>query len=690
MYMSDIKKMKVGDLLVRDEYITNEQLHEALQVQKQRSQYIPIGEICIELHFISKGTLKDILRTNQKHIPLGELVVNMGIVTSEQMDAALKDQKKNKKKLGETLISNGFITETDLVDSLAIQLGIPKITPDINLIDKSLLQGLSQPFLFKHEFLPAFKELNGKAATLTVIMSDPLDEETIHTLRNFFGCNIEPAIAATSQINKTINHYFNKLELGPVRNQNNEEDFKDKKIEEMVIGGTDLSQASGDAVIEVLNFIITSAIYEGASDIHIEPMERTFRVRYRIDGMLCHKTDLPKSIIQNLISRIKVLCGLDISEKRRHQDGRISARIMGKDLDLRISTYASMWGENVVIRILHRQSTLIDLDELGFSPINRAMFDKIVNYPSGIILATGPTGSGKTTTLYASLQYLNGMDKMIITVEDPVEYTIEGVVQGKLDAKLGLTYMDFLKSMMRQDPDVIMIGEIRDSVAADAAIQASLTGHKVFSTFHTEDTTGALLRLMEMGIDAFLISSTVVSIVAQRLVRCLCNKCKAIYTPEEAIFKSFCVHGVDTDKYKFYTPVGCEECNYTGFKGRTAIHELLVVNDAIRDAILERKPSSHIRMVAREKANLISMRDDGFYKATEGITSLEEVVRVVFYNEGDELTTRHADELIATCKMEDAGEISDLGLPFHSVDGAPVKNRVVHDDSETRAASNDD
>ncbi len=688
--MKDIEKMKVGDLLVRDGYITDEQLSEALLIQKQRSKYIPIGEICIELHFISKAMLKNILRLHQKHIPLGELIVNMGLVTPEQMETALEDQKVSKKKLGETLITNGFITEADLVDSLAIQLGIPKITPDINLIDKSLLQGLSQPFLFKHEFLPAFKELKGDAATLTVIMSDPLDEETIHTLRNFFGCNIEPAIAAKSQLNRTINHYFNKLELGPLLTQNTENSFKETTFNGLVIGGTDLSKASGDSIVEILNFLISSAISEGASDIHIEPMERTFRVRFRVDGILCHKTDLPKSIIQNVISRIKVLCGLDISEKRRHQDGRIEARIMGQEMDLRVSTYASMWGENIVIRILHRQSTLIDLDELGFSPINRAMYNKIVNYPSGIILATGPTGSGKTTTLYASLQYLNAMDKMIITVEDPVEYTIEGVVQGKIDAKLGLTYMDFLKSMMRQDPDVIMIGEIRDSIAADAAIQASLTGHKVFSTFHTDDTTGALLRLMDMGIDTFLISSTVVSIVAQRLVRRLCSKCKTLYTPEESIFNSFCVHGVDTDKYNFYTSVGCKECNYTGFKGRTAIHEVLVVNDAIRDAILERKPSSHIRMVAREKANLISMRDDGFYKATEGITSLEEIVRVVFYNEGDELTTRHADELVATCKMEDSGGLSDLGLPFHSKDGAPVENRVVHSGSGERAAVNDD
>ncbi len=389
---------------------------------------------------------------------------------------------------------------------------------------------------------------------------------------------------------------------------------------------------------------------EGASDVHIEPLEKVLRVRYRIDGILIHKTDLPISMAPSLISRVKVLASLDISERRRHQDGRIEARVMGKEVDLRVSTYACIWGENVVIRLLFRKSALVDLDVLGFSPLNIKKVKKILESPSGIVLVTGPTGSGKTTTLYASLCYLNKMDKKIITVEDPVEYTIEGVVQGKLDSKLGLTHIDFLKSMMRQDPDVLMIGEIRDKIGVEAAIQAALTGHKVFSTFHTDDTTGALLRLMDMGIDTFLISSTVVSVIAQRLIRILCPVCKVPYEPGEDILSSYSIHPVNFKKYTFYKAGGCSTCNNTGYKGRTGIHELLIVNDAIRDAILARKPSGQIRPVARNSANLISMREDGFYKAAQGITSLEEVVRVVFYNESDAQEPRFADELVALCE----------------------------------------
>jgi Tfp pilus assembly pilus retraction ATPase PilT len=324
--------------------------------------------------------------------------------------------------------------------------------------------------------------------------------------------------------------------------------------------------------------------------------------------------------------------------------------VQDKEIDLRTSVYASVYGENVVIRILHRRSELVDLDTLGLSPVNRVRYQQILDQPAGIILATGPTGSGKTTTLYASLDYLNDGEKAIITVEDPVEYTIEGVVQGQLIPKIGLTYPDFLKSMMRQDPDVIMVGEIRDKEAAAAVIQAALTGHKVLSTFHTDDTTGALLRLMDMGIDTFLISSTIVSVIAQRLVRVLCPHCRKPDVPEEGLLASFGVRDIDPDRYAFNRPVGCGKCGNTGFNGRTAIHELLCLNDPIRDAILARRTSSQIRQIARHEAKLISMREDGFFKATKGITSLEEVLRVVFYNESDQQSARKADDIVRYCK----------------------------------------
>lgn len=639
--MNPNNKLRIGELLVQEGLITTEQLDQALLVQKNQKAYKPLGMVCIELKFLSRADLNRILKKYQKNIRLGELLINLGLITPEQLKEALEQQKSEGGKLGDILIKKGIITETSLINTLTIQMGVPKIIPDFHLIDKKLLEGISEEFLMKYGVLPAFKGDD----VLTLIMGNPLDEETIHDLSKIFKCKIEPAIAPSKDIQDAIKQHYQKVTLGS-------QGVYQEDTKELIIGDTNLSRERGDNIVSILDYIIANAIMEGASDIHIEPAEKILRIRYRVDGIMCHKTDLPISLASSLTSRIKVLCKLDIAEKRRHQDGRIEARIMDKEIDLRVSIYASAYGESVVIRILHRQTKLIELDSLGLSPANRTRFQQILEQPSGIILVTGPTGSGKTTTLYACLNYLNDGQRAIITVEDPVEYTIEGVVQGQLNPKLGLTYSDFLKSMMRQDPDVIMVGEIRDTVAAEAVIQTALTGHKVLSTFHTDDTTGALLRLMDMGIDTFLISSTVVSIVAQRLVRVLCQHCSKPYVPDQYLLASFGVSSIGADKFKFYQPVGCSYCADTGFKGRTAIHELLFVNDPIRDAILARKTSSQIRIVAQNQAKLISMHEDGFYKATKGITSLEEVIRVVFRNESDERPLRSAEEIVALCEKE--------------------------------------
>lgn len=651
--MEKLEKLKVGELLVQEGLITHKQLEEVLERQNKKDTYQPVGEMCVNLNFISKADLNKLLKRYKKRIQLGDLLVNMGLVTQKQIEDAINDVKAGKKKLGKVLVEHDIITESSLVNALSLQLGIPKIVPDINLIDRNLQKKLNMEFMKKNEVIPAFKEEN----VLTVIMADPLDETTIVDLEKFFKCQIDPAIAMSNDILKVLSLQYNDLGL----EKTGRISFKEKGL---VIGDKDLSREAKDDVVRIVNFLISNAIIEEASDIHIEPRESLLNVRYRIDGILQHKTDLPMSISSKLTSRIKVLCGLDIAEKRRHQDGRIDARILNKEFNLRVSTYASMYGESIVIRILRRASKLINLDRLGFSPLNLTQFKKILDYPSGIVLATGPTGTGKTTTLYAALNYLNDGKKMIITVEDPIEYAIDGVIQGQLDTKIGHTYMDFLKSMMRQDPDIIMIGEIRDKTGAEAAVQTALTGHKVLSTFHTDDTTGALLRLMDMGIDTFLISSTVVSVVAQRLVRVLCEYCKKQFVPSEEDLSSFNgITNIDLSKLKFYEPQGCSECSDIGFKGRTSIHELLVVNDSVRDAILKRKPSSQIRTIARKSAHLISMVEDGFYKAALGITSLREVIRIGFFNESDSLYQRPADELLECCE-EKGRAFSEVGLPI--------------------------
>lgn len=635
------EKLKIGELLVRESFITSKQLEEALAEQGKEDRYVPLGEECVKLNFISKTELRQIIRKYQKNIHLGEIMVNLGLVTQEQIDEALEIQKIEEKKLGKILIENGFVSESNLVDTLSTQLGIPKIIPSVNIIDRKLLEGVGKNFLLKNECLPAFKD----GDTLTVIMSDPLSEETIRTLRNLFKCTIEPAVATSEEILKTI-----RLIYGDIKTALKTADVEQiiSPLKGFIIGDTDLSVQAKDDAVGIVNFILSNAIMEGATDIHIEPQENRLRVRYRIDGLLRHKTDLPLYMAPGLASRIKAVCGLDITDRRKHQDGRIRAQVMKKEFDLRISTYASILGESVTIRILPRHISLIDVEMLGFSPTNLSLYKKILHLPSGITLITGPSGCGKTTTLYASLNYLGNTEKKIITVEDPVEYRIEGVVQGQISEKTGLTYSTFLRSMLRQDPDVIMVGEIRERASAEAVVETALTGTKVLTSMHTDDATGALLRLLEMGTQTFLVSSTGMSVVSQRLVRLLCPYCKEPHVPDDHVLSYFgSISPLNPENYAFYTPIGCIECDNTGFKGRTAVHEILTVNNDIRDAILAKMPFSKIRPIARQSAGLLSMVEDGFYKATKGITSLEEIIRLVSYDESDKLTPRSSEEVVA-------------------------------------------
>jgi type IV pilus assembly protein PilB len=634
---------KLGELLIKEGLITSEQLEEAMAVQKKQQIYMPLGEICVDLKFITRDQLRKTLGTHQNRIALGDLLTNLGLVTSEQVREALKEQKVTRKKIGQILVKKGFLTDNALISALNMQLGIPKITPHPSLIDKNLLKGVNETFLRKNEALPAFKQ----GRELTVLMADPLNQAAITDLEKFFGCKIQPAIASAEEIQNAITQCFRVDPTGGAADAQ----------KDLVIGQTNVSAESGDTAVGIVNYIISDGYKERASDIHIEAQEKGLRVRYRIDGVLYHKTDLPLFLAPSVISRIKVLCGLDIAERRRHQDGRIEAKVMDKELDLRVSTYVAVYGESIVIRILKRETTLIELDALGFNPANRVKYAELLDEPAGIMLVTGPTGSGKTTTLYASLNYLNNMFRKIITVEDPVEFTLDGIVQGHLDPKLDLTYADFLKSMMRQDPDVLMVGEIRDRVGAEAVIQASLTGHKVLSTFHTEDTTGALLRLIDIGIDPFLISSTVVAVLSQRLVRVLCPNCRQPFTPREEVLASFVVELEEVKPFTFHQPKGCLHCNGTGFKGRVGLHELLVVNEPIRDAIQGRHTSSQIRLIAREQAALVSMREDGFYKATQGVTTLEEIMRVVFHHESDAVAPRSAKQIVALCEGKEPPDL---------------------------------
>ena len=453
-------KLRIGEILVNYGYITGEELKKALQVQEK--SYKSLGQTCVDLGFISSIDLTKIFRKHRKHMYLGELLVNMGIINGEQLDAVLQRQKSEKKRIGELLIESGYLTEDQLARSLSMQLGIPIITPDLQLIDQKLAKRFNEAFLRRQMAVPAFE----REGVVTLIMADPLSESVMNDFKKYFNTRIEPAIAVSSSIGQLLDALFNKIEYGQKElSRNAEVILKDK---DLIIGNESYAKESKDSTVGIVNYIISSAISEGASDIHFEPQSYSLRIRFRIDGVLHHKTDLPRQLAPSVTSRIKVMCGMDIAEHRKHQDGRIEARIQDNDIDLRVSSYSAVYGENIVIRILKRQSTLIDMHELGFSPIHMRRFQQILNSPTGIILVCGPTGSGKTTTLYASLNQLNKMDKKIITVEDPIEYIIDGVVQGQLNTKVGMHYSDFIAAMMRQDPDVIMVGEIRDNIAAEA------------------------------------------------------------------------------------------------------------------------------------------------------------------------------------------------------------------------------
>ncbi|MGA1870099.1 MAG: GspE/PulE family protein [bacterium] len=645
-------KYRLGEILVSKGYINEEELQEALRVQKESKEYKPLGIICVNLGHISRIELSKLLRKYRKQIYIGELLVNMGLINGKQLDEVLEKQKESGKRIGELLIESGILTESQLVHSLSVQLGIPIITPDPCIIDQKLVLRFNEPFLRRQMALPAFAKEN----IVTLIMADPLSDEVINDFKKYFNAGIEPAIATSSSINRLLDILFN----------NAQNDTKEQKPSESELLFTEYKTSLDDEddAVNIVNYIISSAISERASDIHIELQVHNIRIRIRVDGVLHHMTDLPRHLAPSIISRIKIMSGMDITEHYKHQEGHIESRILKSDIDLRVSVYPSIYGENIAIRILERESTLIDISELGFSPLNLKRFTKILDTPTGIILVCGPTGSGKTTTLYASLNYLNSMEKKIITVEDTVEYIMEGVVQGQLTAKKEMEYSDFVMSMKRQDPDVIMMGEILDAKAAQSIVNMALTGHKALSAFHTEDTTSALLRLIDMGIDPFLISSTIVSVIAQRLVRRICPHCREPYEPNPAIFSSFGVKNIDISKYSFYRGRGCDACHNTGFKGRVGIHEVLILNNDIRDAILQKRSSGSIRSISRKSADMVTLREDGFYKAVKGITTLEEVLRVVFvsYSYTDE--PRNADEVIQHIEREKIN--TARGLPVAS------------------------
>ncbi|NIS68435.1 MAG: type II secretion system ATPase GspE [Proteobacteria bacterium] len=561
-----------------------------------------------------------------KHQLLGEILLKQSLITQDQLDEALEAQGEKASPLGEVLVRLGHIKERDLLKGLGKQLGIPFVPHFRNVeIDRELISKIPIHFAKLYEILPIKK----RDGLVEVAVADPLNIFPLDDIRLLLGCNVAPVLATSATIIDTINRIYERdSDTAQQIIEDIDGDLSLDVLSHELEEPADLLDASDEApIIRLVNSMLYQAVRQKASDVHVEPFEKELVVRYRIDGILYNVLNLPKRIQPSITSRIKVMGGLNIAEKRLPQDGRIRIKIAGRDVDIRASVIPTSHGERIVMRLLDKTSTLLRLEDIGFAGDKLETFARLIQNPHGIILLTGPTGSGKTTTLYAALTRINSPDKNIITVEDPVEYQIKGIGQIQVNPKINLTFANGLRSIVRQDPDVIMVGEIRDLETAEIAIQASLTGHLVFSTLHTNDSAGAITRLIDMGIEAFLVSSSVLAILAQRLVRVVCRNCREAYTPSDEELKGLGIQRDGLGERKLYRPVGCAQCMGTGYSGRTGIFELLVVNEEIRSLIMKRSDSNLIKKAATKKG-MLTLRQDGVRKVINQITTTEEMVRV--------------------------------------------------------------
>lgn len=542
---------------------------------------------------------------------LGDLLVDAGLITEEQLQTSLREKDSNQ-KLGDVLLQKGFITEQQLIEVLEFQLGIPHVSLYRYPFDTKLFSIVPKDVAKRNLLIPLKKD----GEKLFVAMADPMDFYTIDDLRLSTGFQIEAAIATKDDILRAINKYYDMNE----------------GFEEL-LGTAGSPEAADDKqmidedspIVRLVNQIIASAASLKASDIHLDPQETKVLIRYRIDGVLRTERVLPKHMQSVLSARIKIMSNLDITEHRIPQDGRIKINIDFHPVDLRVSTLPTVYGEKIVLRLLDLSSALNDIHKLGFNKLNLQRFIEMIEKPTGIVLITGPTGSGKSSTLYAALNRLNSEEVNIITVEDPVEYQLEGINQIQVNSNVGMTFAKGLRAILRQDPNIIMVGEIRDRETAEVSIRASLTGHLVLSTLHTNDSLGSITRLLDMGVEPFLVASSLSGIVAQRLVRKVCRDCSEEQQPAKREIEIFAKRGLKLEKV--VRGKGCSSCNMTGYKGRIAIHEVLVINDEMRKIIMNGESFSKLRDYAiRNKT--VFLIDDGLLKVKQGITTTEEVLRV--------------------------------------------------------------
>jgi type IV pilus assembly protein PilB len=571
------------------------------------------------------------IKMAKKRRHLGEILFKAGVVKKEPLLNAIKISKTKNERLGQVLLKKGLVDEETLTKAIAKQFGLEYVNLDRVDIPPDAMKLIPEDLIKKHNILPLGMD-NGK---MRLIISDPSNLDVMDTLRFRLNAELDYCLANPSKINSYIQESLEEV-------KSEEDDRLKHSIDATAAELAEASQeiqaeamraeaAGGDdsaPIIRLVNLIIDNAYYMRASDIHVEPMSDRVRIRYRVDGVCLEKDNIPKNMQPQLITRLKILSGMDIAEKRLPQDGRIKRMIGGQDIDFRVSALPGNHGESVVLRILRPDAVNIGIRALGFEEEDYGRFQRIIKRPTGIFLVTGPTGSGKTTTLYAALQELNRPDKKIITAEDPVEYNFDGMNQCQVREEIELTFDRILRAMLRQAPNVILVGEIRDGVVADIAIQAALTGHLVFSTLHTNDAPSAITRLIDMGVKPFLVASSIQAIMAQRLVRVICDKCKVV--DEDPDPRSLDLLGIteeDIGKHPIYKGAGCSQCQNTGFKGRIAVFEMVELNSEIRELAFEKAPTTELRK-ACQAGGMRTLMEDGKIKVFKGTTTPEEVIRI--------------------------------------------------------------
>lgn len=561
---------------------------------------------------------------------LGEILYKKGYVSKENLIAAIKKGKQTNKRLGEVLLEMKLATEDQIYECLAKQFGYEFVNLDTVQIPPNVAKLVPEEIVKRHKIIPI--EVNN--GELKVVIKDPMDLDTLDLLRFRLNMEIRCCLASPTK----IENFINKSEAAEPAKDDYRASIDQTAAELAAMGHTieaevRRAQAAEDEmddgpIVRLANLIIDEAVRMRASDIHIEPMADRVRIRYRIDGVCVERDNIPKNMQAPLLARIKIMSGMDIGERRLPQDGRIKRTVDGQDIDFRVSCLPGYHGESTVLRILRPESVNIGIQAIGFEPDDYERFIRIIRRPNGIFLVTGPTGSGKTTTLYSALQELNRPDKKIITAEDPVEYNISGINQCQVKTEIGLTFEAILRSMLRQAPNIILIGEIRDGIVADIAIQAALTGHLVFSTLHTNDAPSAITRLIDMGVKPFLVASSIQAIMAQRLVRVICKECKVVdATPDPHYLRLLRITPEDIHKHPIYKGAGCARCQGTGYKGRIAIFEMLEMNNQLRELAFSRAPASELRKAALA-SGMRSLLEDGKIKVFKGITTPDEVSRV--------------------------------------------------------------